>query len=258
MKYFSCENIKSGYGKKTVINNVSVGFEQSRITSVIGPNGSGKSTLLKTLGRLIKPTEGRIYMNDRELSSYKDAEIARNVGVLPQSPSAPEDTPVHCLVAYGRNPHKKFMSRFDKEDSDTVNWAIEATGLQDKRFNRLGQLSGGERQRAWIAMALAQQPKILLLDEPTTYLDIHHQFEVLELLEKLNSECGLTVLMVLHDLNLASRFSHRIVALKDGRIVKDGSPGEVMTEDSICDVFSVRTQVVNVGNSRIAVPMGVA
>jgi iron complex transport system ATP-binding protein len=225
---------------------------------VIGPNGSGKSTLLKTMGRLIKPFSGRITVYGRDIKTYTDAQIAKNMGILPQSPTAPMDTPVHCLVSYGRNPHKKLMSRFDSSDRETVDWAIEATGLQDKRFSTLGQLSGGERQRAWIAMTLAQQPKTLLLDEPTTYLDIHHQFEVLELLEKLNRECELTVVMVLHDLNLASRFSHRIIALKNGVVCKDGTPREVMTEDGICAVFGVRSMVLDVADSRIAVPMGVA
>ncbi|ADD67599.1 ABC transporter related protein [Denitrovibrio acetiphilus DSM 12809] len=258
MKYFSCENLISGYNKKPIIKNISISFGQSNITSVIGPNGSGKSTLLKTMGRLIKPFSGKVYINDKTIDSYSAQEIACNMGILPQAPTAPMDTPVHCLVSYGRNPHKKLMSKFDKTDRDTVDWAIESTGLKDKRFKRLGQLSGGERQRAWIAMALAQQPKTLLLDEPTTYLDVHHQFEVLELLEKLNRECGLTVIMVLHDLNLASRFSHRIIALKDGTVCKDGTPQEVMTEENISGIFNVRSTVLDVNNNRVAVPMGVA
>jgi len=258
MKYFACENLSAGYGKKKVINDVSVSFEKGKITSVIGPNGSGKSTLLKAMGRLLKPFSGDVFINDKPLGEYNGCEIAKHVGILPQSPSAPADTPVHCLAAYGRSPHKKMLSRFDKSDRETVDWAIEATGLQDKRYSRLGQLSGGEKQRAWIAMALAQQPRILLLDEPTTYLDIHHQFEVLELLDKLNKECELTVIMVLHDLNLAARFSHRIVALKAGEICLDGAPEDILTEDHISEIFSVKSQVVTVGDNVIAVPVGVA
>lgn len=258
MKYFSCSNLKTGYNKKSVIHDISISFNKSEITSIIGPNGSGKSTLLKSMGRLLKPISGKIYINDRDITTYKESEIAKHIGVLPQAPSAPMDIPVHCLVAYGRNPHKSLMSRFDKNDMEIVNWAIESTGLQNKRFQRIGQLSGGERQRAWVAMSLAQQPKILLLDEPTTYLDIHHQFEVLELLERLNKECGLTVIMVLHDLNLASRFSDRIIALKDGNLFKDGTPEDVLTEKVISDVFNIRSQIMDIDNNLIAVPMGVA
>ena len=258
MRYFSCENLNVGYGKKTIVKDVSVSFERSGMTSIIGPNGSGKSTLLKAMGRLLKPFSGDVFVNGRSVREISDCDVAKHVGILPQSPSAPADTPVHCLVSYGRNPHKKMFSRMDSSDRDTIEWAIEATGLKDKRFRRLGQLSGGERQRAWIAMALAQQPDILLLDEPTTYLDIHHQFEVLELLYKLNSECGLTVVMVLHDLNLAARFSSRIVALKDGSIARDGSPESILTEDNICEIFSVKSKVVTVDKNLIAVPVGVA
>jgi len=258
MKYFSCQNLDAGYNKKTIIKNISISFTQSAITSIIGPNGSGKSTLLKAMGRLLKPFSGEIHIDNRAMTSYKETEIAKHIGVLPQAPLAPMDIPVHCLVAYGRNPHKKLMSRFDKTDMEIVNWAIESTGLNEKRFQRLGQLSGGERQRAWIAMSLAQQPKILLLDEPTTYLDIHHQFEVLELLEKLNKECGLTVVMVLHDLNLASRFSDRIIALKNGELFIDGSPDYVLTEENISDVFNIRSQILDIDNNLVAVPMGVA
>jgi iron complex transport system ATP-binding protein len=257
MKYFSCEKLNVGYGKKKVIKDVSVSFSRSKITGIIGPNGSGKSTLLKAMGRLLKPFSGEVFVNNLNIKEQSDCDVARHVGILPQAPTAPMDTPVHCLVSYGRNPHKKMLSRMDNSDRETVDWAIESTGLKDKRFSRLGQLSGGERQRAWIAMALAQQPNILLLDEPTTYLDIHHQFEVLELIEKLNGECGLTVVMVLHDLNLAARFSHRIVALKEGRICRDGEPEDILTESNICEVFNVRSKVVSVEDNIVAVPVGV-
>ena len=258
MTYLACEKLCAGYGKKKVINDVSISFNKSDITSIIGPNGSGKSTLLKAMGRLLKPFSGEIFINGKTMNGISDCDIAKHMGILPQSPSAPEDIPVHCLISYGRNPHKKMLSRMDSTDKDTIDWAIEATGLKDKRFRRLGQLSGGERQRAWIAMALAQQPNILLLDEPTTYLDIHHQFEVLELLDKLNKECELTVLMVLHDLNLAARFSDRIIALKNGDVCLDGAPERVLTEDNIQNIFGVRSRVVSVEDNIIAVPMGVA
>lgn len=257
MSYFACKKLFAGYGKKRVIKNVSISFEKSEITSIIGPNGSGKSTMLKAMGRIIKPFSGGVFINGKVSSELSDCDIAKMVGILPQSPSAPADIPVHCLVAYGRNPHKRMLSRMDSSDRETIEWAIESTGLKDKRFARLGQLSGGERQRAWIAMSLTQQPEILLLDEPTTYLDIHHQFEVLELLKKLNQDCGLTVVMVLHDLNLAARFSDRIIAFKSGEICCDGNPEDILSEGNISEIFSVRSKVVSVEDSLIAVPMGV-
>lgn len=258
MSILSCESLYAGYNGKTVLKGIGLSFDKGSMVSVIGPNGSGKSTLLKCLGRLLKPTGGIVSLEGKSITFLDNAEIARNIGILPQSPSAPEDVPVHCLAAYGRNPHKKLMSSFTKEDREIVSWAIDAAGLTEKRHMPIGRLSGGERQRAWIAMALAQQPKILLLDEPTTYLDIHHQFEVLELLEKLNKSCGLTVIMVLHDLNLASRFSGRIVALKDGVTVLDGASEDVVTEKNLFDIFRVKSRIINSEGCRTAMYTGVA
>ncbi len=258
MSLLSCESLHAGYNGKTVIKNISLSFQEGSMVSVIGPNGSGKSTLLKCLGRLIKPTEGRVFLDGRSISMLNSSEIARNIGILAQSPSAPEDIPVHCLAAYGRSPYKKIMSSFTKEDREIVNWAVSAAGLDDKRHMPIGRLSGGERQRAWIAMALAQQPKILLLDEPTTYLDIHHQFEILELLQKLNKNCGLTVVMVLHDLNLASRFSGRMIALKNGETALDGNSDEVVTEKNLYDIFRVKSRITESDGCRTALYTGVA
>lgn len=257
----SVNELRAGYAKKEVLRGVSLCFEKGRITTVIGPNGSGKSTLLKTAGRLLKPFSGQVLLDGKAISEMDDRSIAKKIGILPQSPSAPMDLPVHCLVAFGRTPHHGFMNRYTDEDRDAVNWAIEATGLADKRFKRIGQLSGGERQRAWIAMSLAQKPEILLLDEPTTYLDIHHQFEVLELLRRLNDEHGLTVIMVLHDLNLAAAFSHRITALKDGITVADGAPEDVLCAENISRVFNIRSKIIRINEEGIektvAVPLGV-
>lgn len=261
MTYYEVSSLKVNYGKKTVITNMDVTFNKSDITAIIGPNGSGKSTLLKAMGRLLKPVSGNILIEGQSIASLNDKLIAQKVGVLPQAPTAPLDTPVHCLVSYGRTPHNSVFSRFTKEDRETVDWAITATGLTDKRFKRLGQLSGGERQRAWIAMALAQKPEMLLLDEPTTYLDIHHQFEILELLEDLNKNHGLSVVMVLHDLNLAARFSNRIVVLKEGNVYADGTPTEILNESVIKDVFNVKSKIIEFENEgytgRIAIPLGV-
>lgn len=261
MTYFSVDSLRAGYAKKEVLKGVTLDFEKGRITTVIGPNGSGKSTLLKTAGRLLKPFAGRVVLEGQEIFSMTDKNIAKKLGILPQSPTAPMDLPVHCLVAYGRTPHHGFLNQFSKEDREAVNWAIESTGLADKRFKRIGQLSGGERQRAWIAMSLAQKPEVLLLDEPTTYLDIHHQFEVLELLQRLNGEHSLTVVMVLHDLNLAASFSHRIIALKDGKVVADGTPEDVLNAENISSVFNIRSKVIRIEEEgvfkTVAVPLGV-
>lgn len=257
----SVDSLRAGYAKKEVLKGVSLCFEKGRITTVIGPNGSGKSTLLKTAGRLLQPFSGSVLLEGKSIAEMDDKSIAKKLGILPQSPIAPMDLPVHCLVAFGRTPHHGFMNRFSNEDRDAVDWAINATGLEDKRFKRIGQLSGGERQRAWIAMSLAQKPEILLLDEPTTYLDIHHQFEVLELLRRLNDQHGLTVVMVLHDLNLAASFSHRIIALKEGMTVVDGTPEEVLCADNIYNVFNIRSKIIRINEDGIektvAVPLGV-
>ncbi|QAR33421.1 ABC transporter ATP-binding protein [Geovibrio thiophilus] len=257
----SVESLCAGYAKKEVLKGISLCFEKGHITTVIGPNGSGKSTLLKTAGRLLRPFSGEVLLEGKSIAGMDDRSIAKKIGILPQSPAAPMDLPVHCLVAFGRTPHHGFMNRFTNEDRDAVDWAIESTGLADKRFKRIGQLSGGERQRAWIAMSLAQKPEILLFDEPTTYLDIHHQFEVLELLRRLNDEHGLTVVMVLHDLNLAASFSHRIVALKDGVTVADGTPEDVLSVENISRVFNIRSKIIRINEEGIektvAVPLGV-
>lgn len=261
MGYFRVNSLRVGYAGQEVIKNISLDFDKAKITTIIGPNGSGKSTLLKAAGRLLQPYSGEVLLEESEIFTMEDRDIAKRLGILPQSPTAPMDLPVHCLVAFGRTPHHGFLGRFSKEDQEVVYWALEATGMTDKRYKRLGQLSGGERQRAWIAMALAQKPEILLLDEPTTYLDIHHQFEVLELLQSLNRDHSLTLIMVLHDLNLAASFSHRIIALKGGVMVADGTPETVLNTETISEVFHIRSKVIRVtegGISKtVAIPLGV-
>ena len=261
MSYFRVDSLRVGYAGQDVIRTISLTFDKGRISTIIGPNGSGKSTLLKAAGRLLKPYSGVILLENSDIFAMEDRAVAKRLGILPQTPTAPMDLPVHSLVAYGRTPHHGFFTSFSKEDQEAVSWAIEATGLADKRFKRIGQLSGGERQRAWIAMALAQKPEILLLDEPTTYLDIHHQFEVLELLQCLNRDHNLTVIMVLHDLNLAASFSHRIIALKDGIMVADGDPERVLNTETISEVFNIRSKVLRITegdiSKTVAIPLGV-
>lgn len=259
--YFHVDSLRVGYAGQDVIKNISLSFDRGKMTTIIGPNGSGKSTLLKAAGRLLRPFSGTVQLEHTDIFAMDDRTIAKRLGILPQTPTAPMDLPVHCLVAYGRTPHHGIFSSFSKEDQEAVDWAIEATDLSGKRFKRIGQLSGGERQRAWIAMSLAQKPEILLLDEPTTYLDIHHQFEVLELLQNLNRLHNLTVIMVLHDLNLAASFSHRIIALKDGCLVADGDPEAVLSTDNISEVFNIRAKVICISeggiNKTVAIPLGV-
>jgi len=261
MSYFRVQSLRVGYAGQDVIKNISLEFDRARIATIIGPNGSGKSTLLKAAGRLLTPYAGEVFIEDEPILAMEERQVAQKLGILPQSPTAPADLPVHCLVAFGRTPHHGFFGRFSSEDREAVNWALEATGMADKRFKRIGQLSGGERQRAWIAMALAQKPEILLLDEPTTYLDIHHQFEVLELLQELNQIHDLTVVMVLHDLNLAAFFSHRIIALKEGELVADGAPETVLSAETIRRVFGIRAKILRLEEEGIqrtvAIPLGV-
>lgn len=237
------ESLKIAYNGKTVLKDLNIIFDTSGITSIIGPNGSGKSTLLKSIGRLIKPTEGCVLLDGKDIHSLPTKTVARKLAILPQSPKSPDDITVKDLVAYGRSPYRSMMRDSDIEGNDIIEWAINVTVLGDFANRYVNTLSGGERQRAWIAMALAQKTRVLLLDEPTTFLDIHHQLEVLELLERLHQQEKIRIIMVIHDINHAARFSKRIIALKDGCIVKDGSPEEVITEEIIERVFNVKSKI---------------
>ena len=237
------DDLRVHYGHKEVLKKVSIEVVKGEIATLIGPNGSGKSTLVKAVSRLIKSSQGKISFGDRSISEIPTKELARIMAVLPQEKSITADLTVEQLVSYGRNPHLGFGKRFGKKDQEIVEDSLEKTGMLRYRAKSLHKISGGERQRAWISMALAQQPEFLILDEPTTYLDISYQMEVLELIGDLNRSLGITVLMVLHDLNQACRYSDVIYVLKEGKIHCHGAPERVVSPGILADVFNVDAKI---------------
>lgn len=238
--------IKLGYGSKVIAPKMDIVLDKPEIISIIGPNGSGKSTLLKALSRLLLPLSGTVLLDGKDIHRLPPREVARIMAILPQSVHAPGDMTVCDLVAYGRMPYKKMFEQLADADGESMAAALSATGMQELQHRRLDSLSGGERQRAWLAMALAQQPRLLLLDEPTTYLDIHHQLELMMLIRKLHQSMQLTVVMVLHDLNHAARFSQRIIAVKEGSIFADGPVKEVFTVENLRSLYGVETTVMSI------------
>lgn len=236
----SANSIKVGYEDRTIISDLTVNIKKGEVVSIIGPNGSGKSTLLKSLSRLLKTEQGEIMIMDNSINSMKSNEVAKVLSMLSQHNSSPSDISVKELVYYGRIPHKKWYESRTKNDEEVVNWALENTGISHYADRKVFQLSGGERQRVWLAMALAQQPKVLLLDEPTTYLDMCHQLELMELVQEINEKFNMTIVMVLHDLNQAARYSSRVIIMKDGSIVADGNPESVICKDIIHEVYNVK------------------
>lgn len=241
----SCKNLKVGYEEKVIIENLSLSITKGEVVSIIGPNGCGKSTLLKTLSRIIKPMSGGIYIQNESIKSLKSKHISQKVCLLSQHNDAPGDLTVEELVYFGRIPHKKWYESKTKSDEEIVNWAIENTGLKRYKNTPINSLSGGERQRAYIAQALCQKPDILLLDEPTTYLDISYQLEVMELVREINEKFNITIVMVLHELNQASKYSDRLVIMKDGEIVSDGCPKEVINKETIKQVYKIECDIDN-------------
>lgn len=244
MEILSAENVKIGYEDKIIVHDLNLSIQSGKITTIIGPNGCGKSTILKTLARIHKAKQGFIYLNGELIHKVPTKKIAQKMAVLPQSPEAPNGLTVFDLVSYGRSPHQKGFGRLTEKDKEVVNWALEVTGLVALKDQEVDTLSGGQRQRAWIAMAIAQETSLLLLDEPTTYLDMAHQLEVLQLLQKLNQDENRTIVMVIHDLNHAARFSDHMVAMKDGQLMKEGRPEEVMTEEVLQRVFQIDAVIV--------------
>lgn len=254
----SAERLTLAYGDRTIVDGLDIVIPPGRITAIVGANGCGKSTLLRALARLIAPREGQVILDGKALHGRPTKEIARTLGLLPQSPIAPEGIAVADLVGRGRHPHQKLLARWSAHDYEVVAAALAATGIEDLADRSVDELSGGQRQRAWIAMALAQETDILLLDEPTTFLDVAHQVEVLDLLTDLNRDQGTTIVMVLHDMNLAARYADHLFALRAGRVVASGAPAEVMTSALIREVFELDALVVPdpVSGSPIVLPRG--
>ncbi|SOC50135.1 iron complex transport system ATP-binding protein [Blastococcus aggregatus] len=238
------EELTLAYGERTVIEGLDLAVPAGRITAIVGANASGKSTLLRSMSRLLAPRAGRVLLDGRAVHRMPAKELARTLGLLPQSPIAPEGITVSDLVGRGRHPHQGVFSRWSREDDAAVAAALEATSTTELAERAVDELSGGQRQRVWIAMALAQQTDLLLLDEPTTFLDVSHQIEVLDLLTDLNRVRGTTIVMVLHDLNLAARYADHLVALESGRIHAAGEPGTVLTEDCVRAVFGLESRVI--------------
>lgn len=252
------EGLTLAYGERTIIPHLDLEVPPGRITAIVGANGCGKSTLLKALARLIAPEAGRVVLDGKDLHAQPAKLTARTLGLLPQGPTAPEGIAVADLVGRGRHPHQKLFARFSAHDYRVVADALTATGTADLADRSVDELSGGQRQRVWIAMALAQQTDILLLDEPTTFLDVAHQVEVLDLLTDLNRDRGTTIVMVLHDINLAARYADHLLAIREGRVVAAGAPTGILTSELIRDVFALDALVVPdpVSATPIVVPRG--
>lgn len=244
-------------GRTIIVHELNLTLARGAITALVGPNGCGKSTLLRGLSRLLRPSGGSVHLDGHNIHRMKAKELARQLGILPQSPVAPEGLTVHELVAQGRYPHQSWLQQWSQEDERITQEALTITNLTMFADRPVDTLSGGQRQRAWIAMALAQQTDILLLDEPTTYLDLAYQMDVLDLLDDLNAQ-GRTIIMVLHDLNQAARYADTIVALRGGQVVAHGTPEQVITPSNIRQVFGLEAQVVTdpVTGTPLCVPIG--
>jgi iron complex transport system ATP-binding protein len=240
----STEKLSISYGNVSVVKELNLSIPKGKITTIIGANGCGKSTILKTIARILKPKSGITYINGKDIESQSSREVAKVMAVLPQSPQAPNGLTVGEVVAYGRFPHQSGFGKLQKEDRNIIDWALEVTGMGEYENRQIETLSGGQRQRVWIAMALAQETEILLLDEPTTYLDLAHQLEVLKLLEELNKKQGRTIVMVIHELNNAARFADYMVGVKAGKIVCDGTPDDVMTKENLKEIFNIDAEIV--------------
>lgn len=254
----AAEQLSLGYGERRIVTDLTVEVPTGRVTVIIGANGSGKSTLLRGLARLLAPISGRVLLDGRSIVSIPSKDVAKVMGLLPQAPLAPEGITVADLVGRGRYPHQGWFRRWSEEDDRAVGEALTATGTADLAERPIEEMSGGQRQRVWIAMALAQETDLLLLDEPTTYLDLTHQVEVLDLLTDLNRRRGTTIVIVMHDLNLACRYADHLIAMRDGQITRQGRPGEVITAATMQDVFGLSASIIDdpISGTPTIVPIG--
>ncbi|MBN6186127.1 ABC transporter ATP-binding protein [Aneurinibacillus sp. BA2021] len=244
MKSLAAENVTLAYGNRTVIKDLDIVIPEGKVTVFIGSNGCGKSTLLRSLARLLKPVDGSILLDGHSIAKLSTKEVARRLSILPQTTGAPEGLTVLQLVRQGRYPYQSFLQQWSEEDEAMVNWALDVTQLTELAERPVDSLSGGQRQRAWIAMVLAQGTNAILLDEPTTYLDMTHQIEVLDILAELNVQQNRTIVMVLHDLNLACRYADHIVALHKQNIYAQGAPDQIITEQLVRTVFQLDCQII--------------
>ena len=246
------ENISFSYNKKKeFIQDLSLEFKSGEITTILGPNGSGKSTLLHMMSTYLKPKSGKIYLGDKDLGKLKQKEIAKYISCLYQENEAPDDITVRDLVSFGRNIYSNVKKEDKEENKRMIDFALKATGIEEIQDKKVVNLSGGQKQRAFIAMSLAQNTEVLLLDEPTTYLDIYHQIEILEVVKSLNEKYNITIVMVLHDLNQAINYSHNIVIMKNGNLIKQGKATEVLNEQTIKDVYNVSGYIHKEDNEEI-------
>jgi len=253
----AAKDVTVGYGGRNVIDGLDVAIPPGVITTIIGPNGCGKSTLLRTLTRLLKPSRGTVVLDGEDIVKLRTRDVAKKLGLLPQAPVAPEGLTVADLVARGRHPHQSWLRQWSSDDAGVVERALAMTGVSDLADRPVDSLSGGQRQRVWISMTLAQGTDLLLLDEPTTYLDLAHAIDVLDLVDDLH-ESGRTVVMVLHDLNLATRYSDNLIVMRAGSILAQGHPRDVITAELLDEAFGLRAAVVDdpVGDRPLIVPIG--
>lgn len=253
------KKLTAGYGENPVFRSLDLKIPSGEVTTLIGANGSGKSTILKTLSRLLVPSEGTVCLDGESIHHMPTKEVAQKLAVLPQGAQAPNGITVRDLVEYGRYPYRTRPSGLTNKDEEIIKWALKSTNMLDLADREMDQLSGGQKQRAWIAMALAQKTGILFLDEPTTYLDISHQLEILQLLRQLNRKQGVTVVMVLHDLNHAIMFSDHLVTIKNGEKYLQGTPEQVVTPYMLREVFEVEAEVIQhpILNVPVCLPYGV-
>ncbi|MEJ8543810.1 ABC transporter ATP-binding protein [Brevibacillus borstelensis] len=253
MKRLYTEKLDIAYSDRFIVENLNLSIPEGKITALVGANGSGKSTILKAMARMMRPNGGTVFLDGKSIHSQPTKDVAKQLAILPQNPVAPDGLTVSELISYGRFPHQKGFGSLSKQDKEIIQWAVQVTGMGAFSDRPVDQLSGGQRQRAWIAMALAQGTNMLFLDEPTTYLDMAHQLEVLKLLQQLNSEQQRTIVMVVHDLNHATRFAQHMVAIKQGTIVSEGAPEEVMTQEVLREVFGIEADIIP--DPRTGVPL---
>ena len=251
----SAENISVKFGEKEILRGVNCTFPPHKRTTILGPNGAGKSTLLKVICLLNENFTGRVILNGGDIRELGRKKISQIMAILPQEKEAPQDTTVNQLANFGRFPHRKFFSSTTTDDTRAVEWALEVTKMKKFADRQVASLSGGERQRAWLAMTLAQQPQILLLDEPTTYLDIAHQLDVMEIVSNVNKNFGMTIVMVLHDINHARIYSDEVIVVKNGKIFANGKPNEILTATSVEKIFEVKADTfINSSGVEMIIP----